>query len=436
MKNKNVKWYLVSFLVVLVISFLLIFKHSLQMKILNFKIMYQNFETKGLKNEVNNNKALMENIQKQLIKATKQQIFNEKDFCESSQYAFYLKEFQKNDVYPTTLDLEILKLKIATEECSLENIKSKITNDLKKSFEIIFSEIDIKGSQFEQALDREIINLKKQEENQAQELEDKYSILDKISGDENEKYEHKSKTPIKAIFCSYGHGLSSSITGAIDNWYIWNKNEYTSEEWEKLWELINEYGFDYMKENYKQGLITERELIEFINSIACENIKQEAEKRNIKFYSIGEPQNPISLREKIELINKISLENGYDGKNSIAYELHSNSVSNPKKSWLEIFYSSKKMKNNGMQARDLALTILDVISKTHDKLNWDFNSSYVVKPDHHSKHAYLGFTTLTKPNAILVEYGFKKNFTDLSIMISHREEVGKSIAQGIINFLP
>ena len=436
MVNKNVKWYALSFILVLIVSLLLIFKHNLQMKYLDYKIMYQDYQAQGLEKELSSTKDSMNAIQKKLIETAKQQIVDEKNYCESSQYAFYLKEFQKNDVYPSQLDLDILKLKISTEYCSLETVKQKVTKDLKTSFDAIFNEVDAKGSQFEQALDKEISTLKEQEKVQTEVLEDKYAILDKASGVSDEKYEPKSKTQIKAIFCSYGHGFSSRISGAVDNGYVGNKNEYSPEVWAKLGELMNTYGLDYMKNNYNQGMITEREMVEFLNTVACGKIKQEAEKRNIKFYSIGDPQNPMSLADKIELINKISLENGYDGTNSIAYELHSNSVANPDKSGLEVFYSSKKMKNNGMQSRDLALTVLNAISQTHDKLNGDYNSSYVVKPDHHSKHAYLGFTTLTKPNAVLIEYGFKKNFTDLSLMISHREEIGQSIAQGILNFLP
>lgn len=399
--------------------------------------MIQDWDVSKLNNKLTSTKNTMQEIQQQLLLTARKQIVDEKHYCESSQYAFYLKEFQKNDVYPSKLDLEILKLKIATETCSLDNAKTKVSTELKDYFDKLFHAVqDGTTTEFERAIDEEIKDLKTIETQQTEELEDKYTILDKISGDSNEKYEPKSLTPIKAVFCSYGHGISMQWTGIVDNGYVAKKSDYTIEEWNKLGEIIKQKGFGYMVANWEQGMITERSLVEFLNSVACEKIRQTVEPKGIKFYSVGDANNPLSLGDKIDLINKISQENGYDATNSIAYELHSNAVNNPAKSGLEVFYSGKKMKNNGLQSRDLALTVLNSISKTHDELNGAYASTYVVKPDHHSRHAYLGFTTLTKSNAVLIEYGFKKNFTDLSIMLSEQEKVGKSIADGLINFLP
>lgn len=474
-EKSKYKYYIYGGLVVffgLVTSFF-IFQHQIKMQVLNVKVAIQEHTLKKTTNQFKIANAEYDSMQQALINNIANKIILKKEKCNQETLLNYMKLFKENNVYPKEEDIKLLTLKIDGNECNIQNIKKEEIKNAKDSILALIGNIEVESkvkeetiigednanadiaekqnlkdikepksqinttSVLEQAIDKVLVGMKKYEDYSKEEIDEKYGILDKEIGDENEKYISKSQTPIKAIFCSYGHGISTKDSKTLDNWYVINKSDYSDEDWNTLKTLVNTHAYEYIKDQFnKSNLITERNFIEMINSVACQKLEQEAKNRGIAFYEIGSPKKPLDLTQKIELINMISKEQGYDAKNTLSYELHSNSVANPEKSGIEVFYSGRKMKNNGLQSRDFAITMLNNLKSIHSKYKNGANSEYVVKPDHHSKHPYLWFVSINKTNSILIEYGFKKNLQDVAQMLEHKEEIGNAIAQWVIDFLP
>lgn len=417
------------------------FQHEIKMFYFDLKIKVQERNLSLVKEEMEEKNKEIENIKQVLVNKISDNILTKKQYCITETKLNYLNVFKKNNVYVSSEDLKALDIKIETEECSIEMIKNKEIEQAKQSILALFNTVSTTTGDNtiinESVISKEVDNKLSVEIKNEEELDQKYNYLKLDDGVDSEEYVAKSQNKIKAVFCSFGHGLSMKDGKSPDSWYVVKKSDYENQDhWKKIGELIDKYGFDYMKDSYhKADMLTERQLVELINSTACPLLKQKLEPKGIKVYIIGDGMNPNTLWGKIDEINKISEENGYDAKNSVAFELHSNSVSNPDKSGIEVFYSSKKMKNNGLQGRDFALTLLESVSKEHIKHKGEANSVYVVKPDTSSKHAYLGFTTLTKPNSLVLEYGFKKNFYDVSQMVEHHKEIAEAISNGVVNFV-
>ena len=410
--------------------------HNIKMKVLEMRIHLQERMLNDVNDEVSNKEKEIDSIKQTLVNRVSENILLKKNKCIIETKLNYLKTFKDNDVYVSTDDLKALDIKIETEECAIDTLKEKELKIVKESIISLFGGTDnnkVSESVISQEVDKKLsVEIKNEEE-----LDQKYQYLKLDDGVDTEEYVRKSQSKIKAVFCSFGHGLSMSDGKSPDSWYVVKKSDYDNQEhWKKIGELVDKYGLDYMKDSYhKADMLTERQLVELINSTACPLLKEKLEPKGIKVYIIGDGMHPNTLGGKIDEINKISQENGYDAKNSVAFELHSNSVANPDKSGIEVFYSSKKMKNNGLQGRDFALTLLESVAKEHIKHKGEANSVYVVKPDTSSKHAYLGFTTLTKPNSLVLEYGFKKNFYDVAQMVEHHKEIAEAISNGVIEFV-
>lgn len=443
-KFRNKLYIGIIFLFVLFISFF-IFKRQINLLKFDIIIKYQEFISSQKSNSKQKEDIKLAKKINEITENIKHTIVANKDYCIEKNYLEKIKELRKKEVLINRYLKEKILLDIEFNICNIENITqetiqntiSKISSSFDKNVILESIKDDIKKLKKEENEKKDKI-MNKDDDYSISET-DYYDFLNRTAGWENEKYENKlrNKQDLKAVFCSYGHWLTNSkkiSKDTLDPGYVINKSDYTEEERKKIWEYVDKYAYDYIKDSYHNyNKITERQLIEMINTSSCNLLKMKLEKRWIKVYEIGKDK-LMSLSEKINLINDISKQNWYNQTNSIVYELHSNSVGNSNKSGLEVFYSHFEQHNNNMQGRDLAITVLNSIKTLH-KNKSKVQSEYVVKPDWKSKHAYLGITSATKPLWMLIEYWFKKNLNDITIMLEHHKEIGESIANGIIDFI-
>lgn len=443
-KFRNKLYIGIIFLFVLFISFF-IFKRQINLLKFDIIIKYQEFISSQKSNSKQKEDIKLAKKINEITENIKHTIVANKDYCIEKNYLEKIKELRKKEVLINRYLKEKILLDIEFNTCNIENITqetiqntiSKISSSFDKNVILESIKDDIKKLKKEENEKKEKI-MNKDDDYSISET-DYYDFLNRTAGWEDEKYENKlrNKKGLKAVFCSYWHWLTNSkkiSKDTLDPGYVINKSDYTEEERKKIWEYVDKYAYDYIKDSYHNyNKITERQLIEMINPSSCNLLKTKLEKRWIKVYEIGKDK-LMSLSEKINLINDISKQNWYNQTNSIVYELHSNSVGNSNKSGLEVFYSHFEQHNNNMQGRDLAITVLNSIIKLH-KNKSKVQSEYVVKPDWKSKHAYLGITSATKPLWMLIEYWFKKNINDITIMLEHHKEIGESIANGIIDFI-
>lgn len=166
--------------------------------------------------------------------------------------------------------------------------------------------------------------------------------------------------------------------------------------------------------------ITERSLIELNMGKVCPELKTFADSKGIAFYEIGKER--MVLKDKIDLINKISKENGYNETNSLLVELHFNKVEDTARSGTEIFYSQLETSEKGLQGEEFAARMLYEIKQL--KPNGNF---YAVKSDLQTRFKQLGILSNTKPLAVLVEYGFLSNATDLANAKAGNDDIAISI---------
>lgn len=443
-KFRNKLYFGIIFLFILFISFF-IFKRQINLLKFDIIIKYQQYiSNKKWNIKEKEDRKLSKKIN-EITENIKHTIVANKEYCIEQNYLTKIIELRKKEVLVNKYLKEKILLDIEFNICNIEYITEQTIQNTISQISLSFDKKVILES-----IKDDIKKLKKEENEKKEKImnkDDDYSIndtnyyefLEREAGWEDEKYEnkHRNKNDIKAVFCSYWHWVTNSKNlpkDTLDPGYVINKSDYSEVERKKLWEYVNKYAYDYIKDSFNNyDKLTERQLIEMINPSSCQKLKEKLEPKGIKVYEIGK-EKLISLSEKIKFINDTSKENWYNQHNSIVYELHSNSVWRSEKSGLEVFYSHFEQHNNNMQGRDLAITVLNSIINIH-KNNSKVNSEYVVKPDWKSKHAYLGITSATKPLWILIEYWFKKNLNDITIMLKYHKEIGESIAQWIINFI-
>ena len=419
-----------------------VFHKQINMMKLDIKISYQEHLQNKSQKKFNKEEAELANEIKIMTQKTIDKIHAKKELCVNKEFNNALKNLREKEIILTDELEEKIMNNINYNLCSYEEIKEK-----EIEYELKYIQNAFNYKQLESEINKEINNLVQEENTKKEELkinDDNYSIdeveylsfLDRTAGWEDEQYEPKirNKENFKAVFCLYGHWMSSTYKDTMDPWYVITKNDFTEEQRNKLSEYVNKYAYQYIKDDFNNNwVLSERWLIEMMNQSSCQTLKNKLEPKWIKVYEIG--KNPLmSLSDKIKMVNDISLQNWYNQTNSIVYELHSNVVGNPDKSWIEVFYSHYEQKNNNMQGRDLAITVLNEISKLH-KSKTKVDSVYVVKPDWKSKHAYLGITSATRPLWMIIEYWFKKNLNDVTIMLENSEQIGVDIANWIINFI-
>lgn len=442
-KSRKYVYWITLFIFIVFCSFLT-FKKQLNLFMMDVIIKYNEYEQNQNQKIFNNEEKILQNEIKEFTQQISKKVLAKKELCVQTEYTTILKDLRQKEVLLTNELAEKIKNNITFNVCSFESIREK---EVKYLLNLLSNQLQTK---IEVELNKELDKIQEEEKTKKETmlvLDDNYTIdeneyyafLQKQPWGEDEEYinKFKNKENLKAIFCSYWHGLTNNKNidkNTLDPWYVINRSDYSTWDWETLTQYVDTYAYDYIKDSFhKSNSLSERQLVEMMNPSSCEYLRKHLEPKGIDVYEIG--KNPLmSLGDKILLINKISKEKWYDQTNAIVYELHSNSVQNPDKSGLEVFYSHYEQHNNWYQGRDLALTVLNSIEKTHKKYS-TANSVYVVKPDGKSKHAYLGITSVTKPLGMLIEYWFKKNLNDVTIILEHHKEIGESIAKGIIDFI-
>lgn len=301
---------------------------------------------------------------------------------------------------------------------------------------------DIFNSPFKELLEKEIgvIETKREQEvikNLAKEEEIKL-VANQKALDNNEvkrfdlldEYKNNvTSNEIKAIFCSFGHGKSMKNPEWNDNGAIMYGINGRPEVLKAMEEnLPNDLYEDLKAKDY----ITERDLLMHINHIACDKIKKEAEAKGVKVYIIGKERN--SLKGKIEEINKISEENGYTRDNSIAYELHLNSLpKKPEVNGVEVWYTNKKKGTPIVDGEKYAQRMLWELSQIYSDKELEGRHMFA-KNDEISRYGYLGFISSTIPNSLIVEYGFISNEKDVIYNLKNNKKIADSLVNGVMNF--
>lgn len=350
----------------------------------------------------------------------------EKEVLNFKKYKLELKEI------PSESEIELAKVE-GKSNCAKIDVNNKVYADI---MDTPFKEILTK--------EIEVIETKREKEgveNSAQEESLKMEIAQKeVMKKENEEYRFvvedeykniKSQHEIKAIFCSFGHGKSQKNPEWNDNGAIM----YWINSKPKVLEAIKKaYPKDIVEQMISQDYISERDVINHIQLVACKKIKEEAEKKGVKVYIIG--QERMSLTEKIDLINKISEENGYTRDNSIAYELHLNMLKHkPEVNGVEVWFASSKKGEEIKDWPNFAKKMLYELATLYNQKEREGKHLFA-KNDEISKYGYFGFVSSTIPNSLIVEYGFLSNDNDVIYNLNNNEKIAETLKNGIINFLP
>lgn len=233
---------------------------------------------------------------------------------------------QESGEAPPDEIVEMARAQADYSSCSVTNLKGDIYENLvkapfEKELAVSFNELE-KSRKMDE--DAQYAQVKDEVEKVEKEAE---ASAKAINVDELSKSVASGK--IKAVFCSYGHGMGQNG---------WTDNGARAADG-----------------------TTERDLIVPVVGKACDIIEKELSSRGVKIYRIGEK--PMTLVDKIAQVNKISEENGYDATNSIMFELHWNKVTDSSKSGTMVFFSQLKTAADGLQGEALASKTLVSLKK-------------------------------------------------------------------------
>lgn len=112
------------------------------------------------------------------------------------------------------------------------------------------------------------------------------------------------------------------------------------------------------------------------------------------------------------------------------FELHWNKVPEASRSGMMVFFSQLKMAEDGLQGEALAARVLKTLKKNNGVGNY-----YTVMNDKYSRFGGLGIVSRTKPNSVLIEYGFLSNAKDLEFSKKNPGRIAKDIADAFIGFV-
>lgn len=360
--------------------------------------------------------ALKTIISSSLTTQIEKVITSEKKLCIDREMLAYKQDIRSHSfIYPSNEELISYETELSNGICSIKNLQdntyilllrqifgenTKLIKLYKNNTETKETSSIISDSEFVKKVEEIKKKLEKKE------IEKK--IDNKTSTtfiNINEKGAPKqSPTKIKAIFCSYWHGLGTE-NGWIDNGATsryQDKSEYNG--------------------------ITERDLIMQVMSGVCKWIQEKVKDKGIIVYEIGKKR--MQLKDKIKIINEISKKKWYDEHTAIGVELHYNTASSKERSWVEVIYSQLETTELGFFGPDLANNMLYQIRKTHN-----FGNLYRIKSDASSRYKSLGILSETKPTMILVEYGFLTNSKDVEFAKNHIKEEQESIINGIVSYI-
>ncbi len=170
---------------------------------------------------------------------------------------------------------------------------------------------------------------------------------------------------------------------------------------------------------------TERKEVKEIAEETIELLKSQKALKGISIYSVGLNES-LSLTEKINKVNFISKQAGYDYKNSILISIHANSTGSGNATGVEGWHYG-----NCRDSKELA-TEITVAMKKHTGLSYRF-----VKSEFLNRYGQLGIIHRTKPLACLIECGFIDNIHDSRILKDPNKDdnFAKGIVEGIAKFL-
>ena len=350
----------------------------------------------------------------------------EKEVLKYKKYRLELKEI------PSDLEIELAKID-GKANCAKIDVNNKIYSDIMNTpfKEILTKEIEV----IETKREKEGVEEMAKEETIKTEIAQKEIAKDENQNnrfDVSDDYKNlKSQSQIKALFCSFWHGKSSKNPEWNDNGAI----KYEIKNSPKIIEAIKKvFPKDIADQMIAQDYITERDIVNHINLIACQKVKEEGEKRGLKVYIIW--QERMSLTDKIALINKISEENGYTRDNSLAYELHLNMLRHkPEVNGVEVWFASTKKGEEIKDWPNFAKKMLYEIATLYNQKEREGKHLFA-KNDAISRHGYLGFISSTIPNSLIVEYGFLSNDNDIIYNLNNNQKIAETLKNGMINFLP
>lgn len=370
----------------------------------------------------NETKSLKDIISTSLTTQIEQVITSEKNLCINKEMLEYKKDIREHSfIYPSDEELATYEAAVSNGVCSVKNLQdntyilllkqlfgenSKLIDSYKNStgsgvtssWTIVTS-----SGQLDADFNKKIDEIKKKLQDQEVKdgVEKKISTI--LQGADDAGIEKKSTTKIKAIFCSYGHGVGPQ------GW-------------------IDEGATSRYQDKPDFNGITERTLIMDVMSGACKQMQDKVKDKGVIVYEIGKER--TSLIDKIKIINAISKDKGYDEHTAIGVELHYNIASTKDRSGVEIMYSQLETPELGFFGPDLANNMLYHIKKTHN-----FGNLYRIKSDASSRYKSLGILSETKPTMILVEYGFLTNSKDTEFARTHIKDEQKALVDGIVSYI-
>lgn len=361
-------------------------------------------------NNNNNNESLKNMIQNDLKTNIERVILSEKDKCIKEHTYDWIQEINEHSVvlhYPSDEELEEKKNEFNANHCSVDKLPDPYFTLLDQVFgaesELVKNYKKESTSNTSSEIVSPIQNDINEIKSRIQEQESASNpVKDTGLKTVNMITEHtKSKNEIKAIFCLAGHGKGR--TGAYDPGAIAANQEVT--EW--------------------NGKLSEREMIMKIMPTVCKRLEKELAGK-VKVYSIG-MDTERTLQNRINLVNQISKENGYNVNNSIGIELHFNKVGDVRRSGAEVMYSRHKV---GL-SEPLAKHILhDIKSIYHENQNF-----MKLTNDKDSRFGNIGIVSDTVTNMILIEYGFMSSSADMKWANANIDKMQDTLVNSIKNYL-